>query len=89
MSGADSHPGRKAMAHWYFDEMTMVQRMREVQREADHAQALGLSRGTRFSRWQRFRVSLGLKLVALGQRLQQSEPVGRAGLASTSQCGLR
>jgi hypothetical protein len=77
------------MTHWFFDEMTMVQRMREVQREADRAQALGLGRRARSSRWQRLRMSLGLRLVALGQRLQQTEQVGQTDLASTSQCGLR
>jgi hypothetical protein len=77
------------MTHWYFDEMTMVQRMREVQREADRAQGLGFGRRARSSRWQRLRMFLGLRLVALGQRLQQSEPVRRTDLASTSQCGLR
>ena len=77
------------MTHWYFDERTMVQRMREVQRQADRAQGLGLDRRARSSRWQRYRARLGQRLVALGQRLQQSEPVTRTDLASTSQCGLR
>jgi hypothetical protein len=77
------------MTHWYFDEMTMVQRMREVQRKADRTQGLGLGRRTRSSRWQRVRVHLGQRLVALGQRLQQRERVTRTDLASTSQCSLR
>jgi hypothetical protein len=77
------------MTHWYFDEMRMVQRMRKVQRQADRAQGLGLGRRARSPRWQRYRVHLGQRLVALGQRLQQSEHVSRTDLASTSQCGLR
>ncbi|HSD52373.1 MAG TPA: hypothetical protein VLG48_13295 [Candidatus Methylomirabilis sp.] len=77
------------MTHWYFDEITMVKRMREIQHRADHSQGLGLDRRARSSWWQQFRVYLGQRLVALGQRLQQSEPVARTNLASTPQCGLR
>jgi len=79
------------MIHWYFEEITMIQRMREVQREADRAQALGVGRRARPLRRPRLRAYLGQRLVALGQRLQQSEQGGRrrTDLASTSQCGNR
>lgn len=76
------------MTHWYFDERTMLQRLREVQRQADRAQGLGLDRRAQSSRWQRYRERLGQRLVALGQRLQRSEPVASTNLASSSQCGL-
>jgi hypothetical protein len=77
------------MSHWFFDETTMVQRMREVQRQADRAQRRGLVPKARSSWWRRYRTHLGQRLVTLGQRLQQKEPVAGTNLASTSQCGLR
>lgn len=77
------------MVHWYFDEKIAVQRMREVQREADRAQALGLNYAARPAGQSRLRMRLGRALEAMGRRLQEAEPVRRANLASSSQCGLR
>ncbi len=75
------------MVHWYADETMMVQRMREIQRQADRAQAWGLlRRETPTTRLQR---RLGHWLVALGQFLQHGEETRRADVASSSQCGLR
>lgn len=77
------------MVHWYFDEVVLVERMREVQRTADRAQALGLVARARPRGWRRLRAGLGRMLVALGRRLQQAEPIPPPELASRSQCGLR
>jgi hypothetical protein len=77
------------MVHWYFDEKVAVERMREAQRHADRAQALGRVRSERPGAWRRLRGILGRMLVAMGKRLQQGEPIGRPDLASSSQCGLR
>lgn len=77
------------MVHWYFDEVMVVERMREAQREADRAQALGLVARARPRGWRRLRACLGRTLVALGRRLQQTEPIHPPELASPSQCGLR
>ncbi|MBI2000415.1 MAG: hypothetical protein HYS69_04380 [candidate division NC10 bacterium] len=63
------------MVHWYFDEVRLVERMRETQRAADRAQALGLAARARPRGWPRFRARLGRTLVALGKRLQQTEPI--------------
>ncbi len=77
------------MVHWYFDEMVVMERMREVQREADWAQALGLGQVAPRTHSPGLRARLGRALVKLGSRLQQTEPIRRPDLASPSQCGLR
>ena len=41
------------MVHWYLDEVRLVERMRETQRAADRAQALGLLVKTRHGPWRR------------------------------------
>jgi hypothetical protein len=74
---------------WYFDEMVVIERMREAQRKADRAQALGLIRHGRIVGWEQVRMALGRGLVALGNRLQQADPDGRPDLSSPSQCALR
>ena len=75
--------------NWCFDEVMMVERMREAQRKTDRAQAVGLNRHGRMAGWERFRIALGRGLVALGKRLQQADLVGRPDLSSPSQCALR
>ena len=77
------------MVHWYFDEVRLVERMRETRRAADRAQALGLVARARPPGWPRVRAHLGRTLIALGRRLQQTEPMRRPDLASPSQCDLR
>ncbi len=75
------------MVHWYADETMMVQRMREIQRQADRAQVWGLLR--RETPTTRLQGRLGHWLVALGQYLQHREEIRRPDVASSSQCGLR
>jgi hypothetical protein len=75
--------------NWYFDEVMMVERMREAQRKTDRAQAVGLIRHGRIVGWEQVRMALGRGLVALGKRLQQADLVGRPDLSSPSQCALR
>jgi hypothetical protein len=77
------------MVHWYFDEAMAVQRMRETQRKADQTQAWGLNRRARLGGWERIRGILGRGLVALGERLQQSDLARGSHLVSPSQCALR
>lgn len=77
------------MAHWYFDEKMAAERMRETQRVADRALALGLHRQVEASGWQRIRMRIGERLVSLGQRLQQGDAERQSDLPSPSQCGLR
>jgi len=77
------------MVHWYFDEKVVAERMRETQRHADRAQALGLHGRVEPSGWQRLRIRLGEQLIAVGRYLQQTEVSRRPGLVSSSQCGLR
>jgi hypothetical protein len=50
--------------NWCFDEVMMVERMREAQRKADWAQALGLNRHVSPAGWERFRIALGRGVVA-------------------------
>ena len=75
--------------NWYFDEMTVIERMRETQRGIDRAQALGLNRYQRRGGWERFRMILGRGLAALGKRLQQAESISGPDLSSPSQCPLK
>jgi hypothetical protein len=75
--------------NWNFGEVMVVERMREAQRKADRAQALGLIRHGRIVGWEQVRMALGRGLVALGKRLQQADPVGRPDLSSPPQCALR
>ncbi len=75
--------------HWYADETMMVQRMREIQRRADRAQALGLYHREEPPAWPRLRTRLGHWLIALRRYLQHGEENRRADLKSSSQCGLR
>jgi hypothetical protein len=77
------------MVHWYFDETVAVQRMREIQRQADRAQALGLYHRKEPPVWPHLRTRLGHWLIALGQYLQYGAENRRAALRSSSQCGLR
>jgi len=77
------------MEHWYFDERTAVERMREIQRQADRAQAWGLFRRDAPTVWHRLQRRLGYWLIALGEYLQHGEENRRAALKSSSQCGLR
>jgi hypothetical protein len=75
--------------HWYFDEMMAVERMREIQRQADRAQALGLYHRQAPPAWPGLRKRLGHWLIALGHYLQHAEETRRADVASSSRCGLR
>ncbi len=77
------------MEHWYFDEVMVAQRMREVERGADRARALGLCRDTRSSGWEQVWAWLGRMLVALGTRLESAETARRPDLVFPSQCELR
>jgi hypothetical protein len=77
------------MVHWYTDETMVVQRMREIQRQADRAQAWGLYHRQEPPAWPRLRKRLGQWLIALGQHLQHGEGSPRADVASSSRCGLR
>jgi hypothetical protein len=47
------------MADWYFDEVVAAERMRETQRQADRAQALGLYHGEEPPAWPHLRKRLG------------------------------
>ncbi len=77
------------MEHWYSDEIMVMQRVREIQRRADRAQAWGLFRRAEPPAWPRLRTQLGHGLIALGQYLQRGKEIRRADAASSSQCGLR
>jgi hypothetical protein len=50
--------------NWNFGEVMVVERMREAQRKADRAQAVGLNRHVSPAGWVRFRMALGRGLVA-------------------------
>jgi hypothetical protein len=76
------------MLNWYSEETMMVQRMREIQRQADRAQALGLYHWEPPA-WPRLRTRLGRWLALLGKYLQHGDQNHRADLSSSSQCGLR
>lgn len=73
----------------YFDEMMVIEQMREAQRKADRAQVLGLRHEGRPMVWRRLRAHLGRTLVALGKRLQQAEAIRGPVPVSESQCGVR
>jgi hypothetical protein len=77
------------MVHWYFDEKVAAERMRERQGEADRVQLLGLHRREQTPGWLRLQVRLGQWLIALGESLQRGREIRRAGMTSSSQCGLR
>lgn len=77
------------MEHWYFHETMAMERMREIQRQADRAQAWGLVRREAPGVWHRLRVRLGHGLIALGEHLQYREELRRADPAAPCQCGLR
>lgn len=77
------------MVHWYFDEVTAVERMREVQRAADRAQALGLLQGRGPRGWRQLRMRLWQALIAVRRRVPYAEGLPRTDLASSCQCGLR
>lgn len=77
------------MVHWYFDERMWVERMREIQRQANRAQAVGLFRRERLTAWVRLQRRLGSWLIALGEHLQHGEETRRADMASSSQRGVR
>lgn len=83
------HVGWGMGMNWYFDEMAVIERIREMERQADRIQALGLNKYQRQGIWERFRMSLGRRLVALGKRLQQAESIGGPALSSPSQCPLK
>lgn len=77
------------MTNWSLDEFVAVERMREVERQANRAYMRRPSHGEDRIGWQRLRALLGQVLVGLGNRLQRVEPVRRPDLASSSRCGLR
>lgn len=76
------------MVHWYFDERVAVEQMREAQRRADRAQALGLLQAGSPER-ESLRTRLGRALVTIGNRLQRARLVHRSEVTASSQCGLR
>ena len=75
--------------HWYSDEQMVAQRMREIQRQADRAQAWGLLGREAPRAWLRLQRRLGHWLIALGQYFQRGKEIRRADVAPSSQCGLR
>ena len=77
------------MEHWYFDEGEAMRRVREVERQAERARALGLMGKRDRVGPHRLWGFLGRMLIALGNRLQGVDPVRRPDLACSSQCGLR
>jgi hypothetical protein len=77
------------MLNWYADETMMVQRMREIQRRADRAQAWGLFRRDTPMLSPKLQMRLGHWLIALGRYLQRGEEIREADAASSPQCGLR
>lgn len=77
------------MVHWHFDERMAVERMRETERQANRAQAVGLFRREGPTAWLQLQRRLGDWLIALGQYLQHGEETRRADPASSCQCGLR
>jgi len=76
------------MVHWYFDETVALERMREIQRQADGAQAWCLFPREAPRARLRLQRRLGHWLIALGQYLQHGDENCRAALRSSSQCGL-
>ena len=77
------------MVHWYFDEKLALERMRETQRAADRAWALGASHPIEPAARRRFQMQLGEWLIAVGKYLQRGEANRKPGMVSSSQCGLR
>ena len=77
------------MVHWYFDETVALERMRETQRAADRAWALGASHSIEPEAWRRLQVQLGEWLIAVGKYLQRGEAKREPGMDSSSQCGVR
>ena len=77
------------MVHWYLDEKVAVERMREIQRAADRARALGEFHPIEPAARRRFQMQLGEWLIALGKYLQRGEAKREPGMISSSQCGLR
>lgn len=77
------------MVHWYFDEKVAVERMREIQRAADRARALGVFHPGKPAARRRFQMQLGEWLIAVGKYLQRGEANRKPGMASSSQCGVR
>ena len=77
------------MVHWYFDEKLAVERMRETQRAADRAWALGASHPIEPAARRRFQMRLGEWLIAVGKYLQREEAKREPGMVSSSQCGVR
>ena len=77
------------MVHWYFDEKVAVERMRETQRAADRARALGVFHPGKPAARRRFQMQLGEWLIAVGKYLQRGEAKREPGMDSSSQCGVR
>ena len=77
------------MLHWYSDENMAVERIPEIQQQADRVQILGLYHRKEFPVRSRLRTILGHWLIALGQYLQGGKEIHRADLRPSSQCGLR
>ncbi|MGH2372839.1 MAG: hypothetical protein ACRDIC_05100 [bacterium] len=65
------------MVHWHFDETMALERMRETERQANRAQAVGLFRREVPTAWLRLQRRLGYWLIALGQYLQRGEETRR------------
>jgi len=77
------------MVHWYFDEKVAVERMREIQRAADRARALGGFHPIEPAARRRFQMQLGEWLITVGKYLQRGEAKRKPGMVSSSQCGVR
>jgi len=77
------------MVHWYFDEKIAVERMRETQRAAEQAQALGVLHPGKPAARRKLQMQLGEWLIAVGKYLQRGEAKREPGMVSSSQCGLR
>ena len=61
--------------HWYSDEKVVMQRMREIQRQADRAQAWGLVRRDAPTVWHGLQRRLAHWLIALGEYLQRGKAI--------------
>ena len=72
--------------NWYSDETMVLDRIREMEREADRIQALGPRRYKRGGGWQRARMTLGRALVVMGKRLQAA---GTEELVCPPRCTVR
>jgi hypothetical protein len=75
--------------HWYSDEKMAIKHMREVQRQADRAQAWGLYHREVPTARLRIQRRMGHWLIALGQYLQRGKEIRGEDVAPSSQCGLR